>query len=372
MATLDLAYFDEQAGQLICQGEWSITTLNQLSRNLEHIKWPEHGNITIDGQCITKMDSTGAWFLNEWIAKISTQQLAVHLNNFSNSYQKLLSFDQKYKGARSKLPRAHILPGLAQLGKSALKEIHELHEYINFIGLLVYESLRLFNQHKRWHWNTVMSTINTSGVSALPIIALISFMIGVVISYQMGNQLQNYGANVFIVDLVGFSVLREFGPLLTAIMVTGRTGSAFAAQLGLMKINQEIDALNIMGVTPAELLLLPRILAIFIVVPLLTIWADIFGVLGGILMAQNLLDVTWHEFLTRFRQEVPLRALLIGLGKAPVFALIIASIGCFQGMKVDGSAENVGTCTTRSVVLSIFFIIVADAMFSVILSWFKL
>jgi phospholipid/cholesterol/gamma-HCH transport system permease protein len=188
----------------------------------------------------------------------------------------------------------------------------------------------------------------------------------------MGLQLRNYGANIYIVDLLGLSVLREFGPLITAIMVAGRTGSAFTAQLGIMKINQEIDALDTMGVTPAELLILPRIAGLFITLPLLTLWSDIFGVVGGMVMSNNMLGITWYDFLQRFPHVIPLKTLIIGLGKAPVFALIISSIGCFQGVRVDGSASSVGLNTTRSVVLSIFFIIVADAAFSIIFSKLKL
>ena len=155
-------------------------------------------------------------------------------------------------------------------------------------------------------------------------------------------------------------------------MVAGRTGSAITAQLGLMKINRELDAVNAMGITSEELLLLPRLLGIFIVLPLLTIWADIFGVLGGMVMAKHVLNITPYEFIIRFKHEIPLRALLIGLGKAPVFALIIASIGCFQGIKVQGSSESVGMRTTRSVVLAIFYIITVDGIFSILLSYFKL
>ena len=155
-------------------------------------------------------------------------------------------------------------------------------------------------------------------------------------------------------------------------MIAGRTGSAITAQLGLMKINRELDAINIMGITSEELLLLPRLIGLLIVLPLITIWADIFGVLGGMLMAKNVLGIMPHEFIIRFEHEIPLRALLIGLGKAPVFALIIASISCFQGIKVHGSSESVGSRTTQSVVLAIFFIIVADGIFSILLSNFKL
>jgi len=196
--------------------------------------------------------------------------------------------------------------------------------------------------------------------------------VGVVITYQMGLQLKNYGANIYIVDLLGISILREFGPLLTSIMVAGRTGSAFTAELGMMKLNQEIDALNTMGVTPAELLLLPRIIGLVIVLPLLTIWSDIFGVIGGMIMSNNMLDITWYDFLFRFPNVVPLKTLIIGLGKTPVFALIIASVSCFQGMRVSSSAASLGANTTRSVVLSIFFILVADAGFSIIFSELKL
>ena len=184
--------------------------------------------------------------------------------------------------------------------------------------------------------------------------------------------MRTYGASIYIVDFLGLAILREFGPLLTAIMVAGRTGSAYTAQLGLMKINQEIDALDTMGVTPAELLILPRILGLFIALPLLTMWANIFGVVGGMVMANNMLNITWYDFLHRFAEAIPLRSLIIGLGKAPIFALIISSIGCFQGMQVQGSAESVGRNTTRSVVLAIFFIIVVDAIFSIVFSKLKL
>ena len=188
----------------------------------------------------------------------------------------------------------------------------------------------------------------------------------------MGNQLRMYSADIFIVNLLGLSILREFGPLLTAIMVGGRTGSAFTAQLGMMKVNHEIDALTTMGITPTEILLIPRIAGLFIVVPLLTIWADIFGIMGGMMMAQHMLDISWHDFIMRFQREIPLRSLIIGLCKAPVFALIIASVGCFEGMKVSGSAESVGVRTTRSVVLSIMLIIIFDGIVSVLLSRYKL
>jgi len=261
---------------------------------------------------------------------------------------------------------------MANIGKNTIATLSELQSYLSFIGKLTFEMVRLLFTPNRWRFNALASVIYETGFQALPIIALLSFLIGVVITYQMGLQLKNYGANVFIVDLLGLAILREFAPLITAIMVSGRSGSAFTASLGMMKLNQEIDALDTLGVTPAELLLLPRIIGLFISLPLLTIWSDIFGILGGMVMSNNMLGITWYDFLNRFPQVIPLRALLIGLGKAPIFALIIASVGCFEGMQVKNSADSVGKNTTRSVVLAIFFIIVADAIFSIIFSKMKL
>jgi phospholipid/cholesterol/gamma-HCH transport system permease protein len=270
------------------------------------------------------------------------------------------------------VPAKKISSWVFDLGRYAMEQWKEFGDYLRFVGELTMEGLRVSKYPKKFRWAALASVIDKTGLRALPIIALLSFMIGVVMAYQMGTQLRNYGANLFIVDFLGLSILREFGPLLTAIMVAGRTGSAFTAQLGTMNINQEIDALNTMGVTPAELLLLPRIVGLLITLPLLVMWADIFGIIGGMLTAHSMLGVTPHDFLLRFNRVIPLRTLFIGLGKAPVFALLIASIGCFEGLRVHGSSDSVGLQTTRSVVLSIFFIIVADAVFSILFSKMQL
>lgn len=358
----------ESTRTIQCKGEWDVLHLSTIKSDYETLSLPSSGDIIIDGTAITKMDTAGAWFLNQWIKKITEKKLTPHLNHFSAEHQKLLSLIQKKEIQSDSLPDIKPISFLTPIGKWAVEQTRECRDFLDFTGKLATEAYRLTFHFSRWRLSALASTIYQTGYQALPIIALLSFMIGVVISYQMGNQLRNYGANIFIVNLLGLSVLREFGPLLTAIMVAGRTGSAFTAQLGTMRINQEIDAINTLGVTPAELLLLPRLIGLFIVMPLLTVWADIFGVLGGMTMAHTMLGLTWYDFLHRFQQEIPLRALIIGLGKAPVFALLIASVGCFQGMQVSGSADSVGKKTTRSVVLAIFFIIITDAIFSIIFS----
>lgn len=367
----DSVIFDAESRQIHCAGNWDILHLPLLQASLNKLILPTAGNIIFNGGAIEKMDTAGAWLLHEWKTRVTNQSLTISFDHFSAQQQELLNFVAN-KVTIEKPLKLFQSDWLTFIGKKAIQGIYEFRDYLILIGQLSSEVLRIGFKRKHLRGKEIASVIYRSGFQGLPIIALLSILIGVVITYQMGLQLKNYGANIFIVDLLGLSILREFGPLITAIMVAGRTGSAFTAQLGMMKLNQEIDALNTLGVTPSELLLLPRIAGLFIALPLLTMWSDIFGVIGGMLMSNAMLGITWYDFLHRFPFVIPLRALLIGLGKAPVFALIIASIGCFQGMKVQGSADSVGLNTTRSVVLSIFFIIVADALFSVIFSELKL
>jgi phospholipid/cholesterol/gamma-HCH transport system permease protein len=205
-----------------------------------------------------------------------------------------------------------------------------------------------------------------AGFNALPIVGLLAFLMGVVIAFQGAAQLQRYGANIFIADMIGLSILRELAPLMTAIIVAGRSGSAFAAQIGTMKVTEEIDALRTIGVAPMELLVLPKVIALLIALPLLTVYADIMGVLGGMLMARSQLGVSFEDFLDRFDLAIRLSHYMVGLGKAPVFAMIVVIVGCYQGFNVGNRADSVGKQTTTSVVQAIFLIIVADAIFSVV------
>jgi phospholipid/cholesterol/gamma-HCH transport system permease protein len=187
----------------------------------------------------------------------------------------------------------------------------------------------------------------------------------VVVAYQGADQLKHYGANVFVVELVGYAMLREFAPLIGAIIIAGRSGSAYAAQLGTMVVTEEIDAMRTLGLDPLQRLVLPKLLALAIALPLLTVFADLAGVFGGMVMARSQLGIGFGEFADRFGQVMQGSALLIGVGKACVFALIIAAVGCFQGLRTSGSADSVGRQTTQAVVQAIFLVIVADALFSV-------
>jgi phospholipid/cholesterol/gamma-HCH transport system permease protein len=363
---------DSATKKLLCQHAWTLANITDITKEFAALSKGMTGEIVLDGNDITQMDSAGAWLISTWMKPSAGQTYTLQLQHFSEPHQRLLTLVEKQNASESRIPPAKSLPWLARVGKSVVVHWVELKEFLAFIGKLSEEMLRLLRHPKRFRWPALVNVIEQTGYHALPIIALLSFMIGVVIAYQMGVQLRSYGANIFIVDFLGLSILREFGPLLTAIMLAGRSGSAFTAQLGIMKVNQEIDALDTMGVTPAELLILPRIFGLVIALPLLTMWANIFGILGGMMMAKSMLSVNAHDFLTRFGHQIPLKTLLLGLCKTPIFALLIASIGCFSGMKVEGSADSLGKQTTRSVVLAIFFIILADAVFSIIFSWVRL
>lgn len=363
---------DSQSGQINCLGEWKVDNLNPLTEELDALSGlPRSGEILINGKNLLRLDSSGAWALHRLQERLEKKGLKPQLINFSRERLNLLELIGKQLVDKHTIPITYIPNVLAKLGKRSLQMLSEVHDFLNFTGVITYEILSVIKHPSRIRFTDLTGIVEKAGLQALPIIALISFMVGIVLAHQIGIQLKSYGANMFIVDFLGYAALREFGPLITAIMVAGRTGSAFTAQLGIMKINQEIDALDTMGITPGELLILPRMAGLVIALPLLTVWADIFCILGGMSVSNHLLHVTWNEFLLRFQQQVPVRYFIIGFGKAPVFALIIASIGCFQGMMVRGSAESIGTKTTRSVVLAIFFIIVADALFSILLSHFN-
>jgi phospholipid/cholesterol/gamma-HCH transport system permease protein len=253
--------------------------------------------------------------------------------------------------------------GVATLG--AGRQAWAMLQFVGETGLAALNSLR---HPGRIRWRPVAFNIRSAGLDALPIVGLLAFLLGVVVAYQGAGQLRSFGANIFVVDLVGLSMLREFAPLITAIIVAGRSGSAYAAQIGTMVVTEEMDALRTIGIAPQELLVLPKLLALVLALPLLTVFADVLGVMGGMLMAQARLGVGFAEFLERFAKAVALRDYLVGICKAPVFAALIVLVGCFQGFRTQGGADGVGQQTTRSVVWSIFLVIVVDAVFSVALS----
>ena len=270
----------------------------------------------------------------------------------------------------SPAPRAAPSPWgwLQRLGRQSWAIQAQVLAFLGFLGQNVMALLGWARFPRRIRWRPILFNLRSAGFDALPIVGLLSFLLGIVVAYQGADQLRQYGANIFVADLVGLSMLREFAPLMTAIIIAGRSGSAYAAQIGTMSVTQEIDAMRTIGIAPLEMLVLPKLLALLLALPLLTVFADVSGVFGGMLMARAQLGVGFGEFLDRFSNAVSVTTYLVGLGKAPIFAAIIVMVGCFQGFRTRGGADSVGLHTTRAVVQSIFVVIVADALFSVAFS----
>ncbi len=366
MDTSGTLTYEPVAQILYCQGDWTLDNYQALSQQLQQLNLTD-SRLTIDGSRLNHLDSTGALLLQQLpLSKKTAWQ------NFSAQQTSLIKLIVTQAKQLKQPESAEKLNVLAQIGCNAEAAFANSIKFLAFLGELLTTIIQTVLSPARLRWREVAGILETGGATAIPIIGLLSFLIGVVLAYQMGVQLQTYGANIFIVNFLGLAIFREFGPLLTAIIVAGRTGSAFTAQIGMMQVNEEIDALRTLGISPTELLVLPRMLGLAIALPLLTVLADIFGIFGGMLMARGMLGLNFYDFLQRFQDAIQLKTFVIGMIKTPVFAMVIASIGCYQGLQVSGSAESVGRLTTKSVVQAIFFIIVADAAFSILFSWLNI
>lgn len=345
-------------------GPWTTRHLRVLPAR---IAAAPQSPLTIQAEAITAFDTAGALLFNQYLADLQAQKIAYQLQGLKPEWSKLLDFVATHPP--ESLPPEQPAPGpLTALGEETIDKGRQFVYFLDFIGRMTHIIGQAIRQPRCFHMTSIVNVMDQTGLRSLPIVGLLCFLIGFVLAYQLGMQLKNYGANIFIVYLSGIAILREFGPLITAIILAGRTGSAFTAEIGSMKVNQEIDAILTMGLQPNEFLVVPKVIGLLIIFPLLIFWADIFGVLGSMVMAKLSLGINYSVFLREFAEDVELKQLLIGISKAPVFALIIALTGCYQGFQVEYSADSVGKKTTKSVVQAIFLIIIADAAFSVLYS----
>ena len=359
------------AGGLLLAGHWTAPSLGDLQGPIGSLQPPPGDNLVVDATSLLALDTAGAWLVQELLQRLRDEGRSVTLQGLRPELARQLdrATQQRSEAAAHPAPPAPSAPtALHALGRSATGAAAEGLALLAFVGETAHRFAHGVAQPARLRWRPVLHNVRSAGVDALPIVGLLSFLLGIVVAYQGAEQLRRYGANIFVADLVGVSMLREFAPLITAIIVAGRSGSAYAAQIGTMAVTEEIDALRTLGVEPLELLVLPKVLALVIALPLLTVFADVLGVFGGMLMASIQLGVGNVEFIDRFEKAVSLSSYFVGLAKAPVFAGIIALVGCFQGLQTRGGADSVGLHTTRSVVQAIFLVIVADALFSVAFS----
>ena len=359
-------------GSFALKGQWLVERSGALSKALHsHSPTASAQKIIFHAQDLEDIDTSGAWILIRYIRNLQAQGIEVRFNGLKENHQSILDIIGKIEAQPSEQGRSSSFIGgiFIAIGQATADFWDSMVQLITFFGILCVTLGRSLLQPSRLRIRSIVAHINEICIKAVPIIALMAFLISIVLGYQGANQLQNFGATIFTIDLVAISVLREMGVLITAIMVAGRSGSAFAAQIGVMQVNEEVDAMRTIGLDPFELLVLPRILAILIALPALTFIADVVGLLGTWFIAAVLIDISTIQFLGRLQSAVDVSAFWVGLAKAPIFALLIGMVGCLQGLNVKRSAAEVGARTTMAVVQAIFLVILSDALFSVVLTW---
>ena len=368
----------EEAGALVLHaaGDWLVTEAADLNRRLRALNLPSGRSVVLDAAGIERLDTAGAWLLLRTERDLAGRGHTVRLTNLRPSLLPL--FEQlRDRGAISSpphpIPAHHFFIGfLARLGEVTIGILRRGYSILGFGGLVFVTMARLLAHPGRLRLRATIRQMEQTGLNATPIVGLLSFLIGIVMAFQGADQLRRFGAEIYTVNLLGITTLRELGVLLAAIIIAGRSGSAFTAQIGTMQVNQEIDALRTLGLDPVEVLVLPRVLGLMLTLPLLVFYADALGLLGGFLMTWATLGITLPIFLEQLRGAITSWTLWVGVIKAPVFAAIIAMVGCYEGFNVSGSAESVGRLTTQSVVEAIFLVIVADAAFSVLFSMLRI
>jgi phospholipid/cholesterol/gamma-HCH transport system permease protein len=353
--------------RLILSGDWSLAAMPSVEAQLKSLPTTLHGNLVCDWTHAQMPGISPVWALLRRLAQAAPPLDVSHTGNpphFLELLQKLHVDRHAAYSVQAPEPTLERLVG--KLGRwSVLQGVHA-RGVIVFLGRIAVVIGQAFSRRSAWRLSSLVRHIYETGITAIPIVALIAFLISVIVAYLGAQQLSRFGADIFVVDLVTIATLREMGVLLTAVIVAGRSGSAFAAEIGVMQLNEETDALRAMGMNPIELLVVPRVLALLIALPLLTIIADAMGLAGGGLLSLINLHIPLPQFTARLRESLSSTTFWAGLVKAPVFAILIAMVGTYRGMQVRDSARELGRLTTVAVVQSIFMVILADALFAVL------
>jgi phospholipid/cholesterol/gamma-HCH transport system permease protein len=356
---------DAGGAHLALAGDWTLVHYMELQARANELAGTVGNDVKVDLHALGAMDTSGAFVIAEMLGSQRTQTLAQD-ESLAPARRALLktvgdAIDTYCKGVKK--PRdAGFVVLLERIGKGMGSFWKQTLKLLAFIGITLQGFASTALRPRHWRVTALVSHIEQTGLDAVPILALLSFMVGAVVAFLGSTALASYGASIFTVDLIGFAFLREFGVLLTAILLAGRTASAFTAQIGSMKAREEIDAIRTLGLDPVELLVLPRVLALLVSLPLLTFIAMIAGIVGGGVVCLAVLKMSPSMFLSMLQEDMSLGQFLVGIAKAPVFAFMIGVIGCMEGFKVSGSAQSVGEHTTSAVVQSIFVVILLDAL----------
>ena len=347
-------------------GRLTVARVNEVARRLRALT-PDGRHTIIDIGDVERIDTTGAWLIYRLVRDWTKAGAVATVEGADADALRLIEqVGANDRPVKIRPDRTNpVIRRLGEIGDHVIDVVDTLGGFLAFLGDAMRVMLRTIVSRRSFRWPAIVRQMEMVGVNALGIVGLMSFLVGIVVAQQGAVQLRQFGAEVFTINLVGRSVTRELGVLMTAIMVAGRSGSAFAAQIGSMKLAEEIDAMRTIGLSPTEVLTLPRVIATALVMPLLAFYATVLAIIGGALFTWSSLDIPLVTFAQRIQEVVPITDLWIALIKAPVFGLIIAVTGCYQGMQVTGNAESVGQRTTAAVVQSIFLVIVLDAFFAV-------
>ena len=352
---------------LRARGAWTVNTIASVDDALEHAFSAVRPEIRLDITDVSRLDTAGAFMLADAIHRLGAPAMDAALIGADADRAQLfqLVWRNMEHCSRADLARPSAFTALLErIGEGVEKSISDAYSLFAFLGRTLTVTLSSLATPHRIRWASTFHIMETAGVNALPIVAVLSFFVGAVVAYLGANLLQQFGAEVFAVELVGFAVLREFAVIITAILIAGRSDSAFTAQIGAMRMQQEIDAMQVMGLDIYRALVIPRVLACLVMLPLLTFAAMVTGIIGGMLVLWASLDISPAFFLARLGDQVSITQFWAGMAKAPVFAIIIAAIGCRQGLLVSNNVESLGYHVTSSVVQSIFAVIVIDAAFA--------
>jgi phospholipid/cholesterol/gamma-HCH transport system permease protein len=353
------------------KGDWRLDNASAIASALAEAGNVESGTprISIDFSALAAIDLPGAWLLRQHLDALEARGVTVQMT--APVPEPFAFIEEITRGTSAPaVVGGESLPLVARtaaaIGRESVEQLHDARDALGYFGRSVHTGVLALGSVKRLRLPAIVRQVYETGIQAVPIVSLIAFLISVIVAYLGADQLRQFGADIYTVDLVAVAVLRELGVLLTAVIVAGRSGSAFAAEIGVMKLNDEVDALKSIGVNPFEVLVLPRLIGLIIALPLLTIIADLMGLAGGAVLSSLLLDIPFAQFLQRMQEILAPTTFWAGLVKAPVFAMLIAMVGTYRGMQVRDSSRELGRLTTVAVVQSIFLVILADAIFAVV------
>ena len=352
---------------LYLQGPWRLANLPGLAAQLAALPPGGSPSCVLDGSRLQELDTSAAFMLYRHLAAHGLRAEALTLRAMQERHRRLLALVcERMAAPPVRAPSRH--PGPVQhVGEAVLRLVTTLASHAAFVGEVTLEVLSLFKRPGLFRFKATVSQFEAVVLDGIPIVALVTFLIGVVFAYLLGLQALQFGATIFVVDGVGLAISRELSPILVAVIVAGRSGAAFTAQIGSMKVQEETDAIRTLGLSPIQVLVLPRLVAIMFGLPLMVFVGDLAGIAGGVLIGATQLDISPTTFMSRLRTTLDISAPIVGMAKAPVFAAFIALIACRMGMSVERDARSVGENTTSTVVQSIVWVIVLDAVFAVVL-----